>query len=520
MFKRTVPVALALCAGLLVGCASDEAIEVTEGFFGSVAVDEPRAAVIAQEILVQGGTAADAAVSAYFTLAVTLPSSAGLGAGGSCLAFDPESKRFERLSFLPHPLSGDQNTIAAPLGPRAMFALHARYGRLPITQLIGVPEQLARFGEPVSRRLAEDLARDGAALKSSGAGRLNVFAPDGVALQAGHSLVQLDLASTYGRLRVAGVGDLYSGQLANRFVAGAEAFGYEVDRARLRGAVPIWTDAEGVDFDNHVWAVAASRNADNALISKILSLAFNEAGWSSSPQDVDPLMLAEMQVRAANAVANGDTDPSADAAERLFGDFRSGTPRTAVAPAAAALFGGEAQSGATSFVITDRRGLSVGCALTMNAPFGTGQTLPDLGFIPAPALPSSNPPLAAAIIAGNTHAWQVHMTAMATGGRETVSALVPPILRHYVAGQEMSAAVAAPRSHFDLAADTLSIESGIAPAAGALAARAGYSVQPAAQPIGAVRLFRCKEGLPRSDKDCGIADDPRGRGMILFEGGN
>ena len=67
MFKRTVPVALALCAGLLAGCASDEAIEVTEGFFGSVAVDEPRAAVIAQDVLVQGGTAADAAVSAYFT---------------------------------------------------------------------------------------------------------------------------------------------------------------------------------------------------------------------------------------------------------------------------------------------------------------------------------------------------------------------------------------------------------------------------------------------------------------------
>ncbi|MEQ8335382.1 gamma-glutamyltransferase [Nisaea sp.] len=519
MFHRTVPAALALCAGLLAGCASDEAVEVTEGFFGSVAVDEPRAAVIAEDVLVHGGTAADAAVSAYFTLAVTLPSSAGLGAVGTCVVFDSASKRFERLSFLPYPLSDERNAIAAPLGPRAMFALHARYGRLPITQLIGEPEQLARFGEPVSRRLAEDLARDGGGLQASGPGRPNLFAPGGTPLQAGSSLVQLDLAAAFGRLRVSGIGDLYSGQLARRFMAGAADFGYSVDPARLRSAVPSWADVEGVDFDNHVWAVAASRIADSALIGKTLSLAFHEGNWSAAPQDIDPLMLAEMQVRAANAVANGDTDLSEDAAALLFGNFNPGAPRSAATPGAAALFGGASRSGATSFAITDKRGQSVGCALTMNAPFGTGRALPDLGFMPAPALPASNPPLAAAVIAGNTHAWQVHMTAMATGGREAVSALVPPIARHYAGGQQMPAAVAAPRSHFDMATGVLSVETGIAPGAGAIAARSGYPVQPAIRPIGAVRLFRCREGLPRSDLDCGIADDPRGRGMILFEPG-
>jgi gamma-glutamyltranspeptidase/glutathione hydrolase len=508
---------LALCAGLLSGCASDKLTEVTEGFFGSVAIDEPRAAVIAHDVLVEGGTAADAAVSAYFALAVTLPSSAGLGAGGSCLVFDPESKSFERLSFIPPPLSDDHHAITAPIGPRAMFALHARYGRLPITQLIGASEQIARFGEPVSRRLAEDLARDGAGLNSSGSGIAGLLNADGTVLKAGSSLVQLDLASALGRLRVAGIGDLYTGHLARRFVTGAQALGYKVDSSRLRNAVPIWTDAVGVDYDNHIWAVAASRSADSALIAKVLSIAFHEADWSSSPQDIDPLMLAEMEVRAANAVGNGDTDLSADAAERLFETFRAGNPRTSATPDAVDLFGGKSRSGATSFAITDRRGQSVGCALTMNMPFGTGQVLPDLGFIPAPALPASDPPLAAVVIAGNTNAWQVHMTAMATGGRQTVSALVPAIVRHYVAGQALNASVAAPRSHFNMAADRLAVEPGIAPDAKELAARGGYNVQPADRPIGAVRLFRCNGGLPRREKDCGIADDPRGLGLILFD---
>ncbi|UUX49178.1 gamma-glutamyltransferase family protein [Nisaea acidiphila] len=517
MFRKTVPLALAMCAGLLTGCASDEVVEVTEGFFGAVAVDEPRAAVVAQDVLVQGGNAADAAVSAFFTLAVTLPSSAGLGANGSCVVFDPAGNRFEQLSFQSRPLSNGDDGIAVPLGPRAMFALHARYGSLPFGQLIRDAEQLARFGDIVSRRLAEDLARDGAVLREAGPDRSELLAPSGDLLAAGSPLQQLDLAATLSRLRGAGVGDLYSGQLAQRFIESAKTLGYTVDPARLRAEVPSWSDATGVEFDSHIWALAASRPKDQALLAKTLAIAFHEADWATSPRETDPLMVAEMSVRAANAVAAGNMDASEDEAERLFGDFRPGAERSRATPGAIALFGGTAHSGATSFTVSDKRGLSVGCALTMNHAFGTGKVLPEMGVLAAPSRVGTEAPLAAAVIAGNRNAWQVHMTAMAAGGRSVVSALAPAIARNYVGGQQLAGAVAAVRSHYDPSADMLYVEQGTEQAAANAAAAAGYRVRLADLPVGAVRLFRCKNGLPRSELDCGAADDPRGRGLMLYE---
>jgi gamma-glutamyltranspeptidase/glutathione hydrolase len=234
--------------------------------FGYAVADEPQAALVARQVLNQGGNAADAAAAEGFALAVTLPSRAGLGGGGACIIKMPDAAGKAQPATVvmcppgvPASAAGSR-PVAVPALARGLLALEARYGRMPVSSVIVPAERLAG-GVPVSPALAADLAVVGPALLAD-PNAASVFGANGAVLTAGANLQQPDLAGTLEVLRTQGVQGFYQGGFADQFSAAATAAGGAISDADLAASVPQFVAPEitkaGVDEAAFIPAQAAS----------------------------------------------------------------------------------------------------------------------------------------------------------------------------------------------------------------------------------------------------------------------
>ncbi len=384
--------ALSSCSG---GSTEPTSAKRIVGFIGGVASDEPRATLAGRDVLARGGTAADAAVAVGFMLAATLPSRASLGAGGACLAYDPAVRgpghgQPTAILFTPVPGApgGLQNDrpAAVPMLARGLFLLDVRYGSgMAFEQLIAPAEQVARFGAPVSRALAADLAVVAGPLLGDPDARA-IFGP---ALHEGDTLVQADLGATLDAIRASGVGSLYQGQLAQRFVAASALAGGAVTAANLHDALPQERDAIVLP-SGHDQVAFLPPPADGGLAA---AAAFHVL--AAAPQDVAGAATAAASVVAYERANGGD--PQALLA--------MSTPPAALPELPAS----------TSFTVLDRHGDAVACALTMDNLFGTGRVASSTGIVLAATPDTRAAPLLAAAIAWNADRRAFRAAAAASG---------------------------------------------------------------------------------------------------------
>lgn len=529
---RQSGVVLLLCSSVLVAC-SPRGPEVgtvgyVKGFLGGAAADEPRAALIARDVLSAGGGAVDAAVALYFTLAVTLPSSASLGGGGACVVFDKKSQTIEALDFLARAPARIGPSVdrpsAVPLNPRGMFALHAKYGRMRWEQLVSPAANLARFGNPLSRALARDLYAAEGPLLADRESRRIFTRPDGSIVREGDVIEQLDLAAVLSLLRRA-PGAFYSGPFARKLVKAVKEAGGSLTIEDLRGAIPRWRPTVAVNYGLLTAHFAPTPGGVTA--AQIWTALTKVESYRSADMEERPHLFAETAMRAFADRGRWSTDGldievplddlvSTAHVETMMSGYSSDRHRPAASLKPPPQRRRD-QGAATSFVVADRKGSAVACAFSMNNLFGTGRIAPGTGIMlaAAPDRLGQGPWAVGPMMVINQNVYEMFLVAAAAGSAAP-SAMTQVALLALLGKHPIDEAMGARRVFHRGAPDQVLIEPGKGTKMLTSLRRRGHDVVEVPT-LGLVNVFFCPKGLVGDDSVCQVRTDPRGYGLGASE---
>ena len=216
---------------------------------GMAATAQPLASQVAVDILKAGGSAVDAAIAANAALGLMEPTGSGIGGDLFVIVWDPASRRLhgyngsgrspkgrsrelllqqlEQMKAsgrLPQDFQGippmGALSVTVPGTVDGWFALHQRFGRLPMSQVLAPAVNYARTGFPVSPIIAFYLERNLAAFERL-RGQIEEFDnardtyfPEGRAPRAGELFRNPDLANTLALIGREGRDSFYRGPLA------------------------------------------------------------------------------------------------------------------------------------------------------------------------------------------------------------------------------------------------------------------------------------------------------------------
>lgn len=540
-------------------CLVNIAVAAEKPPAAAVASAHPLATAAGQEVLQAGGNAFDAAVAVSAALAVVEPYSSGLGGGGFWLlhrARDGREVMIDARERAPLAARADMyldatgaiipgrslnGALAAgiPGEPAALAHLAGRYGHLPLARSLAPALRYAREGFKVDeryQRLAQfrhDVLR--AALDTA-----RIFLSDDAVPAPGWQLQQPDLAHTLDALAERGAAGFYSGEIADRLVAGVQAAGgnwtrEDLDTYRVLERAPLHGEYRGL----HITTAALPSSGGVVLLETLNILS----GYDLDKLDTVPRahLLIESMRRAYRdrAAYLGDPDFVQMPIDMLLAPAYAAGLRAAIrsdhATTSASLPGAavaEPQGhDTTHFSIIDREGNWVAATLSINYPFGSGFVAPGTGvllndemddFSAKPGVPNAYGLVGAeanAIAPGKRPLSSMTPTFVSSGrgvallgtpgGSRIISMVLLGILE-VAAGTEPQAWVERPRFHHQFLPDVVEYEANAFSAEQLDALRKlGHSLQVVDEPYGNMQAVY----WDRQRKQVSAASDPRGGGQ-------
>ena len=524
---------------------------------GAVASEHPFAAAAGVETLDAGGSVVDAAVAAAAVVCVVHPSSCGIGGGGFALvhtadgadvALDYRERaparatedRF-RVDGKPDPTLTRRGglAVAVPGEVAGFSALHERFGRLPLSDILRPAIRLAHDGFRLgdAPHLAREIERS-RDLLAADPGLRAIFLADGGVPGPDFRVVQPDLARTLEAVGARGDAAFYAGPIAMAIAAVVADHRGVLDAADLARYRVRWRRPLSARFRGRRVVTFPPPGSGGVLLEALGILAHDDLGtlgWGS-PIALHLLAGAMAQGFADRARWYGDPDfaaipvPALLAPPRLVA-LRAGLRTTSVTTPRVTLV---VDHGTAHVSAVDGAGNAAAITTTINTSFGAGILVPGTGivlndemddFALAPGVPNVyglTGAAANAIAPGKRPQSSMSPTIVldgsrpelvvgGSGGPTIISSVLQVILGVTAGGLSLRDAVEAPRIH-DQALPVLAIEAGIDPATRAVLERIGHrlTVMPAIGAVSAVGLARDGTPLAAGDprKDAGAARVP------------
>ena len=370
----------------------------------AIATSQPLATSAGLAVLLQGGNAIDAAVTAAAVLNVTEPHMTGMGGDMFAIVWSARDQRLYGLhangragSLMTREELVRRGRESVPnRGPEAVtvpgalsgwVALLERFGSLSLGDALAPAIRIAEEGFPVTPIIAEDWAQQVGVLRRDPGAAATYLDADGNAPKAGDWHRNPDLAASFRQIAAEGPDAFYGGSLGRRVVDGLRALGGFLTLEDLTRHDVSWVTPVSVPFQGYrLYELPPPGQGIAALqMLRILDGFDLTAMGHNSPAYLHHLIEAKKLAYADLAAHVADPDHMRASVAQLLDEDYLSRRRTMIDPARAVERmepGSAFTAGETIYLtVADAEGNMVSFINSVYGYFGSGVVVPGTGIV-------------------------------------------------------------------------------------------------------------------------------------------
>lgn len=373
----------------------------------AVAMPDSYSADAAMQVLQEGGNAIDAAITAQFVLAVTLPEAGNVGGGGfMTIKFEENTDFLDYREMAPENAhrdmyldeQGDVKPYESLFGAKAsgipgtvagMWAAHKKYGTLDWERLLAPAVDLAEQGFVVHEKLANNI--DHYIERTKEAAINNNFSEYFAHAKAGTTFKQPELAKTLKAIQQQGKDGFYKGDVAKHIVDFMQQNGGLITYEDLLAYKAVWRKPLHLNWQGYELVTAPPPSSGGVAVAQWIGMleaydATHDLPAQNSTEYIHVMSEIGKRVFADRAEYMGDPDFVSVPVKALT-DANYITQRaadiqpTSISDTPSVKPGLKESEDTTHFSIMDRWGNAVANTTTINLTFGSGVVVTGAGFL-------------------------------------------------------------------------------------------------------------------------------------------